>query len=757
VIALLLLLTSLGAGAPPDPPDPGATTPVSASFSLELMLDSGGYGTIRRALSEQADTVGLWPLHEISGTLARNASEDRNHGTYSGSLTRGQEIEIPEGAIGVKLGGGWIEIPDDSALGLTNNLSLAAGGFNIRFFIKTTHNDATLRCIVQKMTTDETGDGWAIGLETGNLTAFARNSGTPLFTANSDDIADGEWHFCDFVYQPDQASALWKVDGVTSGSPVVGVTTELNPTNANVRIGAFNDGTGTHTLTTLGLVNLSRQGNTSLSPIIQAMRDWDDVSDDLRMGGFSLRYGIPGTSPTDRVASTGTLQCLLANHRNGGGEYSIGHANALGGLDLGIPVRGTISYGAFSKVYRGYLKSAKPTAGQSRTQDSLITAVDWFNVLAQTKTSRLQALTNANSWSAAALVFDEADKQPAAVSISTTSPILPFAFDNSRSESMRAMTEIQRIAQSDFSQTVMKCQDPGGVLTYEDRETIQAKQPTGTFDGNMNEFEFSHDLDSIVNSVRVSVQPRNVPGGTVVLYQAGSSITLGPNETRTVDGVYIDPNQAARRVGALTVTTPVATTDYTAFNPDNLENLTSDLVVTASLGGNAVRVSVFNSRVDSNCEVDFLRVRGVIADSDNPDAEIYEDPNGSVKKYGPCECQFDMPYQSELDVAHDAATFIVGSRSGPTVAARMRFLADRSEAFMEQALSREPGDVVEIRESQTSGSTYHNYYIQECSLEADDNGMLWCEWLLAPVITGDRFWTLGVSQLGLDTTLAWGI
>lgn len=751
---MLLLFTGLLVGDPA----PVAPVRVQATVGIDFMLDTEGYGTIRRALSEQADTVGLWPLHEISGTLARNVSEDRNHGTYSGSMNRGQLIDIPEGAIGVRLNGGWIEIPDDSALGLTNNLSLAAGGANIRFFIITTHNDTTPRCIAQKMTTDETGDGWAVYLDTGNLVAIGRNSGVVIFNVASADIADGQLHFCDFVFQPDTGSGLWKVDGVTSGSPVVGLTTELNPTNANVRFGAFNDGTGTHTLTTLGLVNLSRQGNVTLAPIIEAMREWTDKSADRR-GPITIQYGIPGTAPDSRTAGIGSVQVVMDNRRNGGGAYSPNHQNAIDGFDLGIPMRVTLSYGEHSKVVRTNVMAITPTAGSREDRRTYVTGVDYMNTLAETSITRVSAQLDAVAWSAWALIVAEAERSPVAANVSIVSPTLPYFLDSARSESTKVLTELQRIHQSgEFGWTLIKNQSPGGILTYEDRETIQAKQPVATFDGAMHEFEISYDVESLINTAIVSVTARAIPPGEVVLYQAGSDIVIGPMETVTVDGFYLDEDHPGRRVGAINIVTPVATTDYTAYMQDSpTNNVTGDLVVTTSKGANGVRLSVLYSRVDSYAVVDFLRVRGEIVASDEHRESVVESDGSSVKKYGPREYNLDMPYQDDLTVAKETGKFVIGTRSGPVVAARMRFKADNS-VLMPQALQREPGDVIEVREAMTTGDSYRNYYIMHVTLDAEPGGTLWCEWLLAPVRQGEgRYWTLGISRLGVDTTLAWGI
>ncbi len=69
---------------------------------------------------------------------------------------------------------------------------------------------------------------------------------------------------------------------------------------------------------------------------------WTDVSVDLA-GEIRLRYGMAGTGPSDRVASTGTLSFTLNNSEKNSaskrGYYSPNHTNKRAGFALGIGVR----------------------------------------------------------------------------------------------------------------------------------------------------------------------------------------------------------------------------------------------------------------------------------------------------------------------------------------------------------------------------------------------------------------------------------
>lgn len=729
-----------------------------ATYGIDFML-SAGNGTIRRVLTEETDIVACWPLHEMAGDQARNIVEDRTHGTYNGTnYTRGVTIDIPEGDIGTTFGSGcYVEVPDDSALGLTQNLSLSGGGYNVRGFIITSTNDATLRAIAQKQVTDSAGNGWHVALKDGCIRSKLIVSGSTIFDFASASIADGALHFFDCIYDPDgTAEAHIYIDGVDSAAHATAVSTQPLPTAANLRIGAFNDGSGTHTATTLSYIAPSRAGSTSVSPIVQAMRSWTDKTTNVRLdAGIRLDYGINGTAPTDRVAETGVLQFNLDNRGSGGGAYAPFHPNVISGFNIGIPVRARITYSTYSKIFRGRLKSAKPTAGANRSNDVACTAVDYMNVLGETRVN-LPVLSDTASRTALGRVIDQADKPPAAISLSSADVILPWLFDNARSETMMGLTELQRIGQTDFSMTTVKCQSPGGSLTIDDRVTIQSKAVSATFDNSMNEFEFSYDIEELINRVRSTVHPRSTPAGTVVLYSAGSQFDVEQRESVTIEGVYLDPDFPKRRVGAISIDGPDPGTDYTAISQhDATTDLTASMIVTATTSGNLITITIYNNS-GTDAIVNFLQVRGSIASADDPDT-IVESDDLSVKQYGPRQFDLDMPYEDDLNVARDAADYILAARSGPIPAARMKFIADRSATLMQQALEREPTDVISVRETMTSGSTYHNYMIMHVSLETDADGFLSCEWLLAPVHQDERFWTLGTSALGTDTGLAWGL
>src|SRR5262245_8745037 len=118
---------------------------------------------------------------------------------------------------------------------------------------------------------------------------------------------------------------------------------------------------------------------------------WVDVTRDVRADTpIRLEYGIQGTSPTDRVASTGTLTFSLdnseANSQGPLGPCSPNPANVRAGFGLGIGVRLAITYDDVPRYkWRGTLDAIQPVPGIAGTRRVQCVAVDWMDEAAKAR------------------------------------------------------------------------------------------------------------------------------------------------------------------------------------------------------------------------------------------------------------------------------------------------------------------------------------------------------------------------------------
>lgn len=749
----LLLLFGGGAGAP-------------ASTGPSYTIEAGLGGSFRQTLVNEEHIVACWPLAEVASGSARNIVRNRLHGTYTGGPARGVSLGLPEGGMGVTFtGADYVEVPDDSADALLLNMSLASGDFDAYFLFSTSTNDGTLRCIVHKQTSGSASNGWYCAFQNGALKGFLRVAGVTIFTVTSaSGLADGQIHLAHLNYRASSNTAQWYVDGGASGSSAAG-STEPAVVGGALRIGMFNDGAGGF-IGTIGYVTIGREGNASLSATLQTQRDWTDLTEDVRLTrGINVRYGIPGTGPNDRVANIGSLIFALDNSpRNSGSQqswYSPGHASARSGFDLSIPIRFSVTFnGTTYYKFRGVVKDVQPIAGVNETQEVLVTCVDWMDVAADTMLTGVEPLISQESWLVWGRMVDAADRAPVSVVFwSNDTDVFPYALDNSRSEEMPALTEFQRIAQSDFNKTVIRGDTAtGGVLSYYDRVTLQSLISVAQFDNSMNDLEFVYARDSIINRARATYYPRTVGGSPVDLFVLESPRTVKAGEMIEIEGPYTDPNEAgAVRIGRTNAATTPTVAVNTASDGSGTD-ITADCEIVTDAGANQVRFTVTNHSAFDGY-VTQAELAGTPIYFYDPETVPYSDGD-SIRRHGirgRGTGDIDMVYQATGENAEAAARHVVVSRANPLSNVRsLSFVADRSEALMTQALSREPMDRIDVRETMVTGSAYVTFDIHEVQYSVDENGFLTTTWALAPVNDIGGWWKLGVSQLSVDTRLAWG-
>lgn len=726
-------------------------------------VDLGLGGSFRRTLLAPSTVIACWPLSEISSINAmRNIAGTDYDGVIGGTgvdLNMGFPVDLPEGALGLKLTGTgvtYVEVADSAAL------SLAGGAIDIKVVIATTTNDATNRCIVQKQDTNSTGNGWHVSMQNQKIEFYLKVAGVVVFNFQRGAIADGNAHLIHCCYDPTvSATARINIDGALSGATVTSVSTLPATTAATVRMGAFADDAGQF-IGTLCYVTLDTAGDTSSSVALHATRAWTDVTTAVRLAvGRRIEYGIRGSGPEHRVADPSTFQFALHNvnpSTGAVGYYSIGHANCRAGFDLRIPVRVRITQGGTTYYkFRGFIHVATPTTGQHRSLEVNVTAVSWLKIAMETSLNGLETQIDQASWQNFGFICDLADKPPCSTFV-VTSPVgfvFPFAFDNSEVETMTAMTEFQRLAMSEQGWVYEKGDAvSGGVLSFEPHNYRQTKSVDATFDdSSLFELDIAHDVESMVNRAHVTYQPRSDGTPASTLFSQPESF-IESKDNIIVSGPFTDPNQDGERIGA-TDLVAIDATDYalrTAAGGGG-SDMSSSLQIVDESGANEARFRLHNA--DDRSGYFTIRKRGTPLYNYDPGTVTYEDAD-SIRQYGPRPVSFTMPYQSEPENAIAAAAVTVNARQSPLSNVRaMRIAADKSSALMTQVLQREVGDLIEVSEQVATGSEYVQFYIQHVTLDIDEDGFIWCTWQLVPVNSYGGYWFLDDSLLGEDTVLGW--
>lgn len=481
---------------------------------------------------------------------------------------------------------------------------------------------------------------------------------------------------------------------------------------------------------------------------------WTDITADIRMGdGVSWGYGIRGSGPLDRAPSTGTLTFALnsaaTNSAGLVGYYSPNHANARAGFDVGIRVRVRLAYAATTYTrFIGRVGQIQPIGGTKLERKVIVTAYDWVDELARFKLDGIATQINKRSDQVISTIVAAMPLQPEATSLATGVDTYGYALDSSRDENSYALTECQKVAQSEAGFVFVK---GDGTFTFQSRHSRPAVGTDAyTFANTMQDVSAIRSRDLIFNRIQAIAHPRRTDASVVTLYTLQSVTRVFAGEVATIFGGYVDPLQQAARVGGFDMVAPVATTDYTMNTAEDGSgtNVTASFTVSTSFGGNG-HYTTFTNNTASTAYVTFFRVRGKgIYDYENAIA-IAE----AASTIGDNVLTIDMPYQNDVAVAKGFASYALSLYgTARTYATSIRFRGDEDATHMTAALVGDIGSRIRVTEDVTGVNA--SAFINAVDCELTDNNRLTVTYTLTPA-DAQPYWVLGTSALSIDTGLGY--
>jgi len=485
--------------------------------------------------------------------------------------------------------------------------------------------------------------------------------------------------------------------------------------------------------------------------------NWVEV-DFLVSPAGKVQYGIASSGPTDLVGQIGTLSFALDNSESNEGEtlgwYTPGGPRARAGFGRGINVRYGYRLGAATYTkFVGRIQNANPTSGRYLERRTVCDAVDWMSEAAN-HLLRVPVQIDKRADEALTAVVQAVPAQPATLTFDAADSTFPYSLDSRADRPVSALTEIQRIAQSEFGRCYLRGSTTGGmVLRFEKRSARLTPLPLAVFDEAMQDLDPTFDIRNVA---KVSAHPRIVDAAAdTVLYSKPAKITpeVVAGQTVKITGRYSSSSDRTTKVGGTDMVAPVATTDFlmNANANGSGADLTADFTVTAVFSANEVEFQITNNGGTLGY-VTLLQARGRgIYDYTQVDARR---ENTDSLTLGEAMVSLDMPYQNEFGVADAVAEFIVTTWSTPGfAAARMRW-TPRDDDEMELALSLEPGDPITVIEEMTGINGV--YYIQSVEMTLLEARLAVFSHDLQRAFV-EEYWTLGVaglSELGVTTVLA---
>ena len=737
-------------------------------MGIRNIVKAGLGGIFRDTLVEESYVVAAWALAEITNTRIRDIAFERNNGTLAGSgTTRAVALELPEGGLGMTFNGsGKITVVDD-VLGFIlpgdsseRNLSLEGGAGDITFLMKTSTNDATLRCIAGKTVTNSSGNGWYVALQSGGIVFSLKVAGASVFNFSRGSVADGAWHLiqCHMRRAADGGvGARVIIDGVATGADVAYSTTPAY-TTTDFRIGMFVDDAGGY-IGSLSYLMVSRSGDTTLSTRLQLCRSWTDISADLNgQQEISAELGLSSNDLLVGMASPGRLSFGLNNFAAGSrpiGYYSPGHANVRSGWKERIPVIWILTddVSITETRFHGFIESITPTTGLYREKRVAVEATTWLGFVMNSSVRNAPVLTSVTSGAAFGAVLDEALRPPIAVSIAAGDSTFAYCLDDTSDAPL-----LQVASRIVISEGGLAYEKADGTLVYEAQSDRTANiTAVDTFDDDvLIGLSASRSISRIKNRISVTQTPREVSGSLVVLGDMNGRVQILAEETLYIEISYRDPSQRVASVGGTTITTPVITTDYTmTANEDGTgTSLSAYAVVTVDAswkGGGATKIRVYNSGTATGWFQTQIRGYALYAfDS----VTVPVEDGASQRSYGQSEQKVDLDYQSSSALAKRTGSYLLLMQKDPLIMPQGGVVVGVS-SNQARLLQRDIGDMVNVEESM-SGLVSSRFMISNIHLTARTDALLQGEYDYR--LTPSRFlWILGesgFSELDSTTTVA---
>lgn len=485
---------------------------------------------------------------------------------------------------------------------------------------------------------------------------------------------------------------------------------------------------------------------------------WTDLTPDLQLDpALEVSYGIPDTGPLALVASAGHMNFTLNNSEANSamllGYYTPGHPNCRTGFRIGIRVRfrylvnGTTYY-----KFVGWLDEVEPLTGRYGQRKALCVALDWMNELS-TANPIIGIQASRRPDEVLSVLQASIARQPVSTNYDVGVSTFPYALDSLDNENGSALSEAQRIAQSEGNGHIFIRGNTtaGGELRMENRTARFAFTPIASFNETMTGLQIRQERNQVRNKVKVTTHPRRVGSVTTdVLFSDQGKPPIPAAATQVLSGDYTDPTAPSERIGGADMMAPVATTDYTAntLASGAGTDLTANFVVTALYGGNSLEHTITNQSSSAGF-VTKRQARGrTIKDLDPVDTTVTD--QASINLYGETRFFYDMPYQDDQSVAATMANYVLSVWGLPLPSEATVTWRPRTDADKATAMSIEVGSPITLVETMTGING--PFFVNQVNLHCEEADVLEFQWLCQLAVSVPVVQAKATSEVSTDQT-----
>ena len=463
---------------------------------------------------------------------------------------------------------------------------------------------------------------------------------------------------------------------------------------------------------------------------------WTSIAADVmwHKAPITASRGISGRGIMDRVAAPGSLTCTLDNGESNSGSklgyYSPDHADMRANFGRDTQVRLKITYSGNTRyIWKGYITDLTPTPGRFRERESYLAATDFMQRLAEHKLKLIAVQEDQRSDQIIQTILANMSVSAASTSIETDKFTLPFALSSEQDERTTAMSAIQKVVQTVLGYAYIRGNTTNGETFVFQREESRANQASvATLNNTMSELRTSRPVDDLKNKVIGFTHPVRVDEeATTLLYELDNETPIDAGDTQILTFKFRDPNNQAVRISGKDVVTPlVENTHYraSAFANGVGYDMSADLTITPTVGGNAVEAEIENTG-GQRAFINLINIFGKGIYYYNPVEQSVESGNGDKP------VNYDFYYLSDPYRAKGFLTALHYRVSTEiTHVESVSFLADYDATLMGYAMNVDIGDRVTIVEAATGLND--DYVINKITYTIQTNGTLKVEWSLEP-------------------------
>ena len=459
---------------------------------------------------------------------------------------------------------------------------------------------------------------------------------------------------------------------------------------------------------------------------------FDDITDDVLTASFSR-----GKESELDIAEVGRLELRV---KNADAKYSPWNVagDLYGKLLPKRPIRLRTTDPVTVTLFYGYIEEIIPHPHLAE-KDCYISAVDGLDYLARHELDTV--LTKDALTGALVTVILDAASWPAGLrTLDAGQDTVPYGYWSKVS----ARYALQELEESERSLVYV---DGSGNLVYEDRHhrwsaTHQTSQ--ATFTENMVQIYPSQSAKYVFNEVRATVTPWEIQGIAELwrLEEVPVSIDTGQSKTWWANFDYF----------ADTLTSPVATTDYTANSEagGGGDDETGNVVVTFTPFAQSAKIAIQNN-AGHIVYITLLKVRGTYYDDQTKVTRKAEDAT-SQTAYQKRTFALDAKFMTDAELAESFCQVSLARYKDPQPEVAM-VIINKNATNLLQILTRVISDRITVVNSELGLN--QDFFINKVEHEITEGGLSHTVRYTLVDATNEDFWVLDYSALGTGTKLGY--